>query len=199
MKKQEIKRRKRVVPVGDTAPQAPVSIADYSPPQRITQTPSFEPSVSPDPSTALESREAYTPEPRGPLAVDFTHYYSNVAATSNPTGHLASSTMQAGAPSPRKRSRSATMDPEELPSAPTNPTPHRPNAISSILNHPPAEDTNIDPSLAVPLRPSGGPSPNPGMSQEDKAARRERLRREAEIMRQELEKRQTELDELEND
>ncbi|CAO2654646.1 Nn.00g113790.m01.CDS01 [Neocucurbitaria sp. VM-36] len=199
MKKQEIKRRKRVVPAGDTASQAAPSVAGYSPPQRVTQTPSFEHSVSPDPTTAIESREEYTPEPRGPLAVDFTHYYGKAAVTSNPTGSLTSSTMQPGAASPRKRSRSATMDPEELPSAPTNPVPHRPNAISSILNPPQTEDGNIDPSLSVPLRPSGGPSPNPGVSQEDKAARRERLRREAEIMRQELEKRQKELDELEND
>lgn len=199
MKKQEIKRRKRVVPAGDTASQAAPSIAGYSPPQRVTQTPAFEHSVSPDRTTAIESREEYTPEPRGPLAVDFTHYYGKAAVTSNPSGPLAPSTMQPGAASPRKRSRSATMDPEELPSAPTNPVPHRPNAISSILNPPQAEDGNIDPSLSVPLRPSGGPSPNPGISQEDKAARRERLRREAEVMRQELEKRQKELDELDND
>jgi hypothetical protein len=37
------------------------------------------------------------------------------------------------------------------------------------------------------------------MSQEEKAARRERLRKEAEAMRQELARRQKELDELEND
>jgi hypothetical protein len=37
------------------------------------------------------------------------------------------------------------------------------------------------------------------MSQEEKAARRERLKREAEAMRLELERRQKELDELEND
>ncbi|KAF1846833.1 uncharacterized protein K460DRAFT_131933 [Cucurbitaria berberidis CBS 394.84] len=198
MKKKEIKRRKRVVPAGD-ASQAPLSVADYSPPQRVTQTPSFEHSVSPDPSTVIESREAYTPEPRGPLAVDFTHYYGSATSTSNLTEPRTSSTIQARAPSPRKRSRSATMDTEEVPSAPTNPAPHRPNAISSILNPTQAEDANIDPTLSVPLRPSGRPSPNPGMSQEDKVARRERLRREAEVMRQELEKRQKELDELEND
>jgi GATA-binding protein len=188
MKKQEIKRRKRVIPAGDTSSQA-----DYSPPQRPSLTPAFEHSVSPDPSTALESREDYTPEPpRGPIAVDFTHYYGN---KSNLAALVPN--MQPSAPSPRKRSRSATMDPEEHPA---NPMPHRPNAISSILNPSQVDaDANIDPSLSVPLRPSAGTSPHPGMSQEEKAARRERLQREAEAMRQELERRQKELDELEHD
>ncbi|RAQ99518.1 gata factor srep [Stemphylium lycopersici] len=195
MKKQEIKRRKRVVPAGDTGSQAASSVANYSPPQRPSQTPAFEHSVSPDPSTALESREDYTPEPpRGPIAVDFTHYYSNLSATSNPANLVPN--MQPSAPSPRKRSRSATMDPDE----PANPLPHRPNAISSILNPSQADaDANIDPSLSVPLRTSGGTSPNSVMSQEEKAARRERLKREADAIRQELERRQKELDELEND
>ena len=194
MKKQEIKRRKRVVPAGDTGSQAAPSVADYSPPQRPSQTPAFEHSVSPDPSTALESREDYTPEPRGPIAVDFTHYYGNASVTSNPATLIPNT--QPNAPSPRKRSRSATMDPEET----ANPMPHRPNAISSILNPSQADvNANIDPSLSVPLRPSAGSSPNPGVSQEEKAARRERLKKEAEAMRQELERRQRELDELEND
>ncbi|KAI4645842.1 sterol regulatory element binding protein, transcription factor Sre1 [Alternaria ventricosa] len=194
MKKQEIKRRKRVVPAGDTGSQAAPSVADYSPPQRPSQTPAFEHSVSPDPSTALESREDYTPEPRGPIAVDFTHYYGNASVTSNPAALVPNT--QPNAPSPRKRSRSATMDPEET----ANPMPHRPNAISSILNPSQADvNANIDPSLSVPLRPSAGSSPNPGVSQEEKAARRERLKKEAEAMRQELERRQKELDELEND
>ncbi|CAI9634371.1 gata factor srep [Alternaria burnsii] len=195
MKKQEIKRRKRVVPAGDTSSQATPSVADYSPPQRPSRTPAFEHSVSPDPSTAIESREDYTPEPpRGPIAVDFTHYYGKASVTSNPAALIPN--MQSNAPSPRKRSRSATMDPEET----ANPMPHRPNAISSILNPSQADaDANIDPSLSVPLRPSAGTSPNPGMSQEEKAARRERLRKEAEAMRQELARRQKELDELEND
>jgi GATA-binding protein len=194
MKKQEIKRRKRVVPAGDTGSQAAPSVADYSPPQRPSQTPAFEHSVSPDPSTALDSREDHTPEPRGPIAVDFTHYYGNASVTSNPATLVLNT--QPNAPSPRKRSRSATMDPEET----ANPVPHRPNAISSILNPSQADlNANIDPSLSVPLRPSAGSSPNPGISQEEKAARRERLRKEAEAMRQELERRQKELDELEND
>lgn len=200
MKKQEIKRRKRVVPAGDTTSQAAPSVAEYSPPQRATQTPSFEHSASPDPSTAIESREQYTPEPRGPLAVDFTHYYGNASVTSHPITLPAPSTILPGAPSPRKRSRSATsLDHDDTPSVPVNPVPHRPNAISSILNHPRAEDANIDPSLSVPSRPSGGPSPSLGMSQEDKAAKRERLIREADVMRQELERRQKELADLEND
>jgi len=37
------------------------------------------------------------------------------------------------------------------------------------------------------------------MSQEEKAARKQRLKREADTMRQELERRQKELEELEND
>lgn len=188
MKKQEIKRRKRVVPAGE-APQAAPSVANYSPPQRTSQTPALDGSTSPDP---IESREQYTPEPRGPLAVDFTHYYNSknnkLNVTSNP-----------GAPSPRKRSLSATMDPDELPSKPANPVPHRPNAISSILNHPRTEEGNIDPSLSVPLRPSSGSSPHTTATQEDKAARRERLIREQAAMKKELERREKELAELEHD
>lgn len=91
------------------------------------------------------------------------------------------------------------MDPDELPSKPANSVPHRPNAISSILNHPRTEEANIDPSLSVPLRPSGRSSPNATATQEDKAARRERLIRESEAMRKELERRQKELAELEHD
>lgn len=90
------------------------------------------------------------------------------------------------------------MDHEDgLQSHPIHPVPHRPNAISSILN-PRTEDPNIDPSL-TPARSSGGPSPNPATSQEDKIARKERLKKEAEAMRQELERRQKELADLEND
>ncbi|KAJ8111194.1 hypothetical protein OPT61_g6158 [Boeremia exigua] len=98
MKKQEIKRRKRVVPAGDASSQAAPSVANYSPPQRTSQTPTG--SASPDP---IESREQYTPEPRGPLAVDFTHYQKNkLSVTSNPS-------TQPGAPSPRKRSLSELL------------------------------------------------------------------------------------------
>lgn len=185
MKKQEIKRRKRVVPAGETSSQAAPSIANYSPPQRPSQTPTG--SASPDP---IESREQYTPEPRGPLAVDFTHYHgSKLSVTSNPTTYP-------GAPSPRKRSLSATMDPEELPTKAATPAPHRPNAISSILNHPRSEESNIDPTLSVPLRPSGGSSPNPTATQEDKAARRERLIREQEAIRKQQARIDAELAEL---
>jgi GATA-binding protein len=198
MKKQEIKRRKRIVPANDTASQASTSVADYSPPQRTSQTPAFEHSASPDPLTAIESREDYTPEPKGPLAIDFTHYYGNNASiTSYPNKLPTPSNAQPNAPSPRKRSRSLTSpDQEEMPSLSAHPVPHRPNAISSILN-PRTEEMNIDPSLAALPRTSAGPSLNPSTSQEDKASRRERLRREAEAMRQELERRQKELDDLE--
>lgn len=190
MKKQEIKRRKRVVPAGETSSQAAPSVANYSPSQRTSQTPTG--SASPDP---IESREQYTPEPRGPLAVDFTHYRNSnnnnnqLSVTSNPSA-------QPGAPSPRKRSLSATMDPDELPAKAVTPAPHRPNAISSILNYPRAEESNIDPSLSVPLRPSGGSSPNPTATQEDKAARRERLIREQEAMKREQSRIEAELAEL---
>lgn len=189
MKKQEIKRRKRVVPAGETSSQAAPSVANYSPPQRTSQTPTG--SASPDP---VESREQYTPEPRGPLAVDFTHYRNTnkLNVTSNPSAHP-------GAPSPRKRSLSATMDLEELPAKAVTPAPHRPNAISSILNHPRSEESNIDPSLSVPLRPSGGSSPNPTATQEDKAARRERLIREQEAVRKEQQRIAAELAELGHD
>lgn len=199
MKKQEIKRRKRIVPAGDNASQVAPSVADYSPPQRASQTPGFEQSASPDPSTAIESREELTPEPKGPLAIDFTHYYGPKASVTSHPGTLPHpANVQPNAPSPRKRSRSATsMDHQEAPFTPVNPVPHRPNAISSILN-PRTEESNIDPSLA-PLRSSGGPSPNSAASMEDKAVRRERLRREADAMRQELERRQKELEDLEND
>ncbi|KAH7395196.1 hypothetical protein DE146DRAFT_99649 [Phaeosphaeria sp. MPI-PUGE-AT-0046c] len=199
MKKQEIKRRKRIVPANDNASQAALSVTDYSPPPRPSQTPAFEHSVSPDPVTAIESRETYTPEPKGPLAIDFTHYYSSAApVTSQPTHLHTLSNAPSNAPSPRKRSRSATsLDHDEPSSVPIHPAPHRPNAISSILN-PRTEESNIDPSLAPSSRASGGPSPNPSTSQEDKVARKERLRREAEAMRQELERRQKELDDLED-
>jgi GATA-binding protein len=188
------------VPSKDTASQAAPSIADCSPSHRASETPAYENSASPDSSTAIESREEYTPEPKGPLAIDFTHYYADSASvTSHPGTLFTPSNSQPDAPSPRKRSRSATsMDNEETYSTPAHPVPHRPNAISSILN-PRSEEMNIDPSLAALPRGSGGPSPNPATSQEDKAARRERLKREAEIMRQELERRQKELDDLEND
>lgn len=200
MKKQEIKRRKRVAPAGDASSQVVPSVADYSPPQRASDTPTFEHSASPDPSVAIESREEYTPEPKGPLAIDFTHYYGgSTSVTSHPGNLPTPSNAQPNAPSPRKRSRSATsMDCDEAPPIPVHPAPHRPNAISSILN-PRTEETSIDPSLAALPRASGGPSPNPALSQEDKLARKERLRREAEAMRQELERRQKELDDLEND
>jgi GATA-binding protein len=198
MKKQEIKRRKRIVPAGDTGSQVALSVADYSTPSRTSQTPAFENSASPDPSTAIESREEYTPEPRGlaPVAIDFTGYHPAMTSSANKLS--TPSNAQPNAPSPRKRSRSATsLDREEAPSAPAHAVPHRPNAISSILN-PRTEEQNIDPSLAALPRPNGGPSPNPTTSQEDKAARRERLRREADAMRQELERRQKELDDLDD-
>lgn len=207
MKKQEIKRRKRIVPVGDNGSQAPSSVADYSPPQRVSQTPTFEHSVSPDPAAAasMDSRENLTPEPRGPIAVDFTHYHGNAAGISHPILPPSSIISPPNAQSPRKRSRSATTENDEAAPAPASvkPIPHRPNAISSILNPLQVDDgSNIDPLLSGPvsLRPSAaGSSSNPSLSPEEKAARREKLTREADVIRQELERKQRELDELGND
>ncbi|KAF2129426.1 hypothetical protein P153DRAFT_316365 [Dothidotthia symphoricarpi CBS 119687] len=199
MKKQEIKRRKRVVPAGDTNSQPSLSLADYSPNQRASETPAFEHSASPETSTTIASREGYTPEPRGPIAIDFTHYSGVLSITPRSLAPRTSSATQLGAPSPRKRSRSLSMDFEEARPIAANPIPHRPNAISSILNPPRAEDANIDPSLSAMSRSSAGPSPGSTAAQEDKTARRERLRREAEVMRQELERRHKELEDLEND
>jgi GATA-binding protein len=201
MKKQEIKRRKRVVPAapGDGSTQPALSVAGYSPQQRATQTPMFESSVSPDPSTAIETSEDYPPEPRGPLAIDFTNYYSNASLTTDPPP----STAPVGAPSPRKRSRSATMESENAPQAPENAVAHRPNPISSILNHPTAQDLNIDPALSSVPRPPRRTSPlygNGGLtaSSAPNSARKEWLRRETEAMKQELARRQKELEELES-
>ncbi|KAH7130320.1 hypothetical protein B0J11DRAFT_249218 [Dendryphion nanum] len=205
MKKQEIKRRKRVVPANtDGGTQAPSSIANYSPPQRATETLAFEHSASPDPAIAIETSESYppTPEPRGPLAIDFTNYYASAPPTSQGHGPPTPSTIQPGAPSPRKRSRSATIDSEDASAPPVNPIPHRPNAISSILNPTKSHDVNIDPSLSNISRPtmktSPGISGTSPASQEDKIARKDRLRREAEAMREELARKERELQELDD-
>lgn len=188
MKKQEIKRRKRIVPADVNSTQAPSSIASYSPQPRAMHTPAFEHSVSPDPSTAIDSSEVPTGL-RAPVPVDFTNYQGSATQLGPPSP----STTYAGAPSPRKRSLSATLDTDEKP---TTPAPHRPNPISSILNPAAGQDTNIDPSLSTLSQRSAG---SPSTTQEDKAARKERLRREAEAMRQELAKRERELQELGDD
>lgn len=205
MKKQEIKRRKRVVPAGsDNATQAPSSVAGYSPQQRAMQTPAFENSASPESTTAIETSEIDVdpPEPRGPIAVDFTNYFGSTSTTSHLQAPAPSSTPQAGAPSPRKRSLSATLDQEEAMSPPVNPVPHRPNAISSILNPSKPQDPNIDPSLSSMSRHNGTspgfdgrPQASP-VSQEERTARKERLRQEAQAMREELARKERELEEL---
>ncbi|KAF2121135.1 hypothetical protein BDV96DRAFT_484126 [Lophiotrema nucula] len=202
MKKQEIKRRKRVVPAAhDSTTIAPSSIASYSPPQRATETPIFEHTPSPDPTSAIETTERLSEEPRGPIAVDFTDYYKSTLGRP--------SIVQPSAPSPRKRSLSATMDREEstpssIPNA-VQPTPARSSNLSSILNPSRAQDANIDPSLSVASQRTGGTSPTVSSNgnlapppQEDKAARRERLRREAEAMKEELARKQKELEELDD-
>lgn len=185
MKKQEIKRRKRIVPADGNSTYAPSSVASYSPPQRATQTPTFEHSVSPDPSTAIESSELPSGV-RAPVPVDFTTYQGTATLLGPPSP----STTHAGAPSPRKRSLSATLDTDEKS---TTPAPHRPNPISSILNPTAAQDTNIDPSLSNLSQQS---AESASATQENKAIRKERLKREAELMRQELARREKELQEL---
>ena len=188
MKKQEIKRRKRIVPADGNSTHAPSSVASYSPQQRATQTPAFEHSVSPDPTTAIETSELPSGV-RAPMPVDFTNYQGNAAQLGPPSP----SVHYTSAPSPRKRSLSATLDADEKP---TTPAPHRPNPISSILNPAATQDTNIDPSLPNLSQQSAASS---STNQEDKAARKERLRLEAESMRQELARRERELQELGDD
>ncbi|KAF2467625.1 uncharacterized protein BDR25DRAFT_61397 [Lindgomyces ingoldianus] len=202
MKKQEIKRRKRVVPaMPDSTTQGSSSIASYSPQQHPPQAPAFEHSVSPDPSTTVETSEHHYPPVTRALAVDFTNYYSATASMSRPQGPPTPSTTQPSAPSPRKRSLSATLDPE-MPSVPhqhqpANPVPHRPSSISSILNPFRAPDTNIDPSLSSMSRQAGGNPSTPGLTgREDKETRKERLRKEAQAMRDELARKERELEEL---
>ncbi|KAK7187523.1 GATA zinc finger [Paraphaeosphaeria sporulosa] len=178
MKKQEIKRRKRIVPADGNSTQAPSSVTSFSPQPRSMHTPAFEHSVSPDPSTAIESSELPSGI-RAPVPVDFTTYQGSGA--------------QLGPPSPRKRSLSATLDADEKPATPA---PHRPNPISSILNPAAAHDTNIDPLLSSLSQRSAD---SPSAPQEDRSARKERLMREIEVMRQEQAKRERELLELGDD
>jgi hypothetical protein len=207
MKKQEIKRRKRLVPAGpDNGYPAASSTASYSPQQQAAQTPAFDQSsVSPEPTTALESSEkdVDAPEPRGPVAIDFTNYYGNNSLSQ--VQHSQTSSLQPAAPSPRKRSLSATLETDELPPISVSPIPHRPNDISSILNPARAQDANIDPSLSNLSRVNDGPSPTlderPRASpvpQHEKSARKERLKKEAEAMREELARRERELQELDD-
>lgn len=176
---------------GANSTQAP-SVTSYSP--QPSQTPGFEHGVSPDPSTALESSELVPLGIRAPVPVDFTTYQSN---SNSHTSHLAPphspSTTYISAPSPRKRSLSATLDPDERP---TSLAPHRPNAISSILNPAAAHEPSIDPTLSGLSPQHAGYAP---AQQEDKSARKERLRREAETMRRELARRDKELQEMDDD
>jgi len=197
MKKQEIKRRKRVIPAMPESTPAPSvqqsSLSPYSP-QLQSATPPRS-SVSPDPNTAMsEASDHYSlSATRGPVAIDFTNYQSNFSAPQR---------ISPPAPSPRKRSLSAALEPDETPQmnlAPPAqnqpPIPHRPSTINSILNpHPTAsvslqQDSLIDPSLSnLPER----------QEVEDKSKRKERLRREAEEMREALLRKERELQEMED-
>ncbi|OCK83690.1 hypothetical protein K432DRAFT_290583 [Lepidopterella palustris CBS 459.81] len=176
MKKQEIKRRKRVVPAAPDTTQQPAHFANFSP-----KNPPHS-SVSPDPSTSLpDAPDPYSsssthPSSRhyGPPAVDFTNFYQPVS-TSN--GH---NTISATAPttqnvthqqqtspsdrSPRKRSLSIADPADDTMSlssysnnnaAATTTTTNgqRASSISSILNPSSTRQTSldaaIDPSLAL--------------------------------------------------
>ena len=132
MKKQEIKRRKRVIPAVPDPP-SPLSSSqqqpplNYSPHQPHQPTPrSFDSSVSPDPSTVLS--EPLDPYPSttttaasagggpsshrayGPPAVDFTNFYqpatSSAAAVAAYAGQQTPQQPSPQNPSPRKRSLS---------------------------------------------------------------------------------------------
>ena len=132
MKKQEIKRRKRVIPAVPDPP-SPLSSSqqqpplNYSPHQPHQPTPrSFDSSVSPDPSTVLS--EPLDPYPSttttaasagggpashrayGPPAVDFTNFYqpapSSAAAVAAYAGQQTPQQPSSQNPSPRKRSLS---------------------------------------------------------------------------------------------
>ncbi len=201
MKKPEIKRRKRVVPAGDAAPHL-VSLGPGSS-QSLSNVPnpSVEHADSPDPSTTVDSQVAFMPDKRVPLAIDFTHYYGKTSSDIATTlASLTTYVLQPGASSPRKRSRSATsIDLEPAQSQPKTPASHRPNAISAILNHPGVEDDRIDPSLSATPPTNAVVSTTSGTALEDKATKKERLKKEADLMRQELERKQRELDDLEND
>ncbi|CAI6342196.1 unnamed protein product [Periconia digitata] len=203
MKKQEIKRRKRIVPA-DTASgssTAALSNPSYSPQPHAASTP-YEHSASPDPTPTIESSEIYPISAKIPVPVDFTNYNGRSNDNEKP-----SATTYIGVPSPRKRSLSATLDPEEV--AASNPVPHRSHAISSLLN--PTTNThegrssNIDPALsnALPWSASPAAAPPPSsplpMSHEDRMRKKDRLRREAEAMREELARRERELQDMDED
>lgn len=189
MKKQEIKRRKRVVPAGNEQ-RAP----GYSPQPSNLPTPQFEHDVSPDPNTAIESRETNGGPSglRAPIAVDYTHYKASTQGPLTPASTLG----EAPSPrSPRKRSISSTSDPEEsAPKVVVTTIPHRSHDIHSLLNPTRPTDDNIDPALSnIGARPRVSPVP-----QEERIARKEKLRREAEAMREELARKERELMEMDD-
>ncbi|PVH97316.1 hypothetical protein DM02DRAFT_644267 [Periconia macrospinosa] len=211
MKKQEIKRRKRIVPADVTSGSTQaLSNASYSPQPftASTPTPTFEHSVSPDPTPTIESSEIYPVSAKIPVPVDFTNY-NTISETSlgGGAGSQTPSVAHIGLPSPRKRSLSATLDPDEQASASgsTSSVPHRSHAISSLLNPTSTAHevrSNIDPALsnAMPWTANAPPpAPMSTSSQEDKISKKERLRREAEAMRQELARKEKELLDLDDD
>ncbi|KAF2747906.1 hypothetical protein M011DRAFT_494237 [Sporormia fimetaria CBS 119925] len=195
MKKSEIKRRKRIVPAGfegDSPP--PSSIAGLSPSLYNVQPAGWEsvsPGPSPVPMAATSDLEGLSQ--RAPVAIDFTNYYRNgpsVRLQGPPTPTEAHFEPQPA----RKRSFSSTLEPGESPDTSMAPMPHRPHDISSLLNPARPQDPQIDPALAnMDTRPRASPA-----SVEERMVKKERLRREAEAMREELARKERELLELEN-
>lgn len=204
MKKQEIKRRKRVVP-------APPDMA-YSPSQATQGTPrGFDSSVSPDPSASLpEPSEPYAnPQAShtyGPLPVDFTNFHhSSSSSAANPRATYQQQPSPS-APSPRKRSMSAleedvatpmSFSTNAPPSSTNGQTPapaNRANSISAILNPSTARqtqmaDASIDPNLGAIGRPG----------EVERAKRKDKLRQEAEAMREALRRTEMELESMEGE
>ncbi|KAF2816184.1 uncharacterized protein BDZ99DRAFT_376779 [Mytilinidion resinicola] len=204
MKKQEIKRRKRVVP-------APPDMT-YSPSQATQGTPrGFDSSVSPDPSTSLpEPSEPYA-DPQascayGPLPVDFTNFHHSTSSSATNPRLSYQQQPSPSAPSPRKRSLSAAEEDiatpipytSNAPPSSTNgqtPAPAtRGNSISAILNPSTARqtqisDASIDPTLGVIGRPG----------EDERAKRKDKLRQEAEAMREALRRTEMELESMEGE
>ncbi|KAF2273053.1 uncharacterized protein EI97DRAFT_405208 [Westerdykella ornata] len=187
MKKQEIKRRKRVAPAGPEHASPPTTPAAGHPAPAWSQQP-----VSPAPSSVLPSREhpAESQAIRAPPAIDFTNFYKNASAAPVPQGPPTPPSGPQGVS--RKRSLSVVEGNEASEPSPA-PAHHRPHDISSLLNPARPQDSNIDPALSSM---DGRPRASP-VSMDEKLARKEKLRREAEAMREELARKERELLELE--
>lgn len=197
MKKQEIKRRKRVVPAAPDTPHmyqhADGSVSQLAtPPTAPKAASSSHDSVSPAPTTAssyqeiLETSETSRTYTLPPPPVDFTNYRPAAAAT---------------APAPTTAPPSArlkrTLEAGEEQAIPTRLA----NSLSNLLN--PTRDTaaypitgnNIDPSLEGPL----GQQQQPGGSgrEDEKAAKRKKLEDERVALEERMRRLREEMSELE--